>query len=342
MVFLSKLHSTLLLLAVLLFTGCKDTLVGENPSNTFENNFNILWNTFDKNYSYFEHKSINWDSLYTVYYTNLDTITSDIGFFDHTSKLLEELKDGHANLTAPFAVYSYTDWRKTIYNEVFIDFRYLETSSKPSPDSPFIEGEIANNIGYLHIGSFDGAEHLFKEIDSILKRAALKKGLIIDVRTNGGGKDVNSRMVLSRFADQKRLIRKIRYRNGPNHSDFTPFIYNEIEPNGFYFDKPLVLITDQSTFSAAEDFVLGMRQFPTVTILGEFTGGGSGNPATFDLPNGWLFTVSRWQIFQPENNELYEGFGLEPDSVVLQNNNDSIFGIDTKMSTAISLINKAE
>lgn len=330
----------LLIFSIVFITasGCKEQLVGEDPVNTYEQNLESLWKGFDSNYSYFEHKNINWDSLYTVYHANLDTVQTNRGLFNHMSSLLDNLKDGHATISTPFGTYLYDTLDFTLYDDVLIYFRYLENPTRPSKDSPFVESTTFNDISYLHINTFQGSNSLFKEIDQILERAYSKKALIIDLRTNGGGSDFNSRTVMSRFADKKRLIRKIRYRNGPNHSDFSPLILDNIEPSGFYFDKPVVVLTDRSVFSSAEDFVLGMRQFPNVTIIGEYTGGGSGNPVTYDLPNGWLYSVSRWQILQPENDLLYEGLGLQPDSLVIQTLSDISLRIDSKINAAISLI----
>ena len=50
---------------------------------------------------------------------------------------------------------------------------------------------------------------------------------------------------------------------------------------------------------------------PNVTLDGDFTGGGSGNPARRTLSNGWQYTVSRWIEFRPDGT-TYEGVGIEP------------------------------
>lgn len=317
------------------FLGCKEQLVGENPPNTFEQNFESLWQSFDLNYPYFEHKKINWDSLYVIYRTQIDAITSNSGLYLTLSSILEELKDGHATLITPFATYTYLEWHQTFYDPVLLEQQYLQNVTH---SSPFMDADIGSEIAYIHVNTFMGSNFSFKEIDEILEKHYSKKGLILDIRTNGGGKDINSQEVLARFASEKTLIRKILYRNGPNHSDFSKPILDYISPKGFHYDKKVVLITDQSVFSAAEDFVLGMRQLSNVTVLGEPTGGGSGNPATYDLPNGWLYTVSRWQILQPETDSLYEGIGLSPDVFIPSSPDDAAFLRDVKIEEAIRLI----
>ena len=319
--------------------ACKESLVGESPENTYMENFNSLWRGFDANYSYFEHKELNWDSLYTVYLVEMERVDSDEELFNVMSSLVARLRDGHATLITPEITYRYTGWRDTRFDPNHT-FGYLRNIKYPDLNSPFLYGTIGERIAYLRIKEFSGSETKYKLIDDILKELDTEQsyGLILDVRTNGGGSDINAHIVGSRFADQKRLIRRIRYRNGPEHSDFSPVIDDFLSPNGFHYNKNVVILTDGSVYSAAEDFVLAMRQFPRVHVVGERTGGGSGNPITMDLPNGWLYTVPRWQILQPEDNQLYEVTGLKPDSLVYQTSSFEALNRDAHLEAAANLL----
>ena len=317
--------------------GCKERLVGTKPENTYRENFEQLWKGYDKNYSYFAIKKTNWDSLYIVYSEIIDTISTDVELFETLSTMINNLSDFHVTLRSNFDFYSLTPEEGTL-DRILLELKYLNNISKPSNDSPFLTANLGDDFAYLRIDTFNGKEYLFREIDSILESLYSRNALVLDIRGNGGGSDLNSQIVMSRFANQRTLIRKIKYRNGPNHSDFSKPILDYIDKKGFYYDKPVVLITDRSIYSAAEDFVLGMRQFPKVIVLGETTAGSSGNPITFDLPNGWLYTVSRWQILQPENDSLYENIGLIPDTVVNQTQRDDIFLLDAKIEAAVRLL----
>ena len=164
------------------------------------------------------------------------------------------------------------------------------------------------------------------------------KGIVVDVRNNGGGSDRNSKTVASRFFDEKRLFRYVRYRNGPRHSDFTDFIPDYIEPEGkTQFTKPVILLTNRRCFSATEDFVLAMRILPQVTVVGDTTGGGAGNPVLRVLPNGWLYRLSRWIEYTSEK-ESFEGIGFAPDILVGISPADSLSGKDTILETAIRML----
>ncbi len=336
---MDTLKNIIYLLALFFFfgQGCKETLVGSSPADSPRENFDQLWQGFDQHYSYFEIKPYSWDSLYHSYFQTIDTISSDKLLFNVLSDLLSKLSDFHVTLRSDTEFYSSPPDPGTL-DKILLELKYLNNISRSSDESPFLTADIREDISYLRIDTFRGKEYLFKEIDSILENLYYKKGLILDLRSNGGGSDINSQIVMSRFADKKTLIRKIRYRNGPQHTDFSKPIFDYVEPNGFYYDKPVVLLTDRSVYSAAEDFILGMRQFPDVLVLGERTAGSSGNPATFDLPNGWIYTVPRWQILQPENDSLYENTGLIPDTLVYQTERDDIFLQDAKMDAAVRLL----
>ena len=47
--------------------SCEKLFIKPDKENTPINNFELLWKDFDENYSFFEYKKINWDSLYNVY-----------------------------------------------------------------------------------------------------------------------------------------------------------------------------------------------------------------------------------------------------------------------------------
>ena len=82
------------------------------------------------------------------------------------------------------------------------------------------------------------------------------------------------------------------WRNGENHNDF---ISKEryIEPKGqMIFTKPIAVLTNRETYSAAEGFVEMMMLFPQIVLIGGNTGGGSGGTAYYELPNGLTYRIT--------------------------------------------------
>ena len=55
------------LCALALAAACVDTLVGRNPADTPAGVFDVVWKDFDRNYSFFEVKHVDWHAAYQRY-----------------------------------------------------------------------------------------------------------------------------------------------------------------------------------------------------------------------------------------------------------------------------------
>ncbi len=306
-----------------------------------ELNFMTLWKEFNTRYSFFEVKKINWDSLYSVYRPQVTSQTSNIDLFRIMSSLLGHLKDGHVNLITPLGNYSYTGWY-TKYPTNFLGLnalaRYFTTDYGFTAAGMMRYGKVSNDIGYLYVGpNFSGTTSVWSQaIDVVIDSLKNMKGIIVDIRSNGGGSDALSRIVASRFTDQSRIFSYIRWRNvGLDHDNFTDYEALVIEPGGVrQFLKPVVLLTNRRCFSSAEETVLMMKALPNVTVVGDTTGGGAGNPIILQLPNGWTYWVPRWIMYTAQKTS-YEGIGLPPDIPVQISTADSIAGRDVILERAI-------
>ena len=91
-------------------------------------------------------------------------------------------------------------------------------------------------------------------------------------------------------------------------------------------------------YSATNDFVNSMNQFPNVTIVGDKTGGGSGLPFSSEIPNGWSIRFSASPMFDPNMNQLE--FGIDPDVKVDMKSEDMQRGKDTIIETACEILKK--
>lgn len=319
--------------------SCGEMLLGPNPKNTPEDNFKVLWNDFDKRYSYFNYKKINWDSLYSVYRPKVNSNTSGEQLFNIFSELLSHLKDGHVNLYTPYGNYAYTEWYDK-YPVNFIGLNKIDSIylTNFNTNGVVSSGYIQDSIGYIYIYSFGSNENKYYKIDEIIEDFDSCKGIIIDVRNNGGGSDTNGSLIASRFYDKKRLFRYYKYRNGIKHSDFTDYIPTYIEPEGeIRYTKPVVLLTNRGCFSSTEAFIQAMDVLPHVTVVGDTSGGGTGNPVSRELPNGWKYRLSGWIQYTVEK-KVIENIGLAPDIFVTISDEDMEIGKDTILETAIQML----
>jgi hypothetical protein len=326
-----------LLLTVLTICACGRRIIGPDPQNRPLDNFNVLWEDFDGHYSRFLYKGVNWDSLRPVYAAQITDRTTDKELFGVLSSMLEQLRDSHAVLESPFGFFQYfPKGYVRNFNLSNVKKNYLQ---KAATQTVFTYGPLANDIGYIHINAFTGSKDGFLGIDAILRELLQSRGLVVDVRSNGGGDSGNAEIVASRFADIPRVYGRSQYRNGPSHGDFTDAIGLSISPHGdVRFTKKIALLTNRFTGSAAEDFVLMMRVMPHVTVVGDTTSGScGGSPVTRELPNGWVYRIPVAMQMTAEN-AVFEGVGIEPDMAVWISGGDQAMGRDTILDKAIEIL----
>ena len=63
-----------------------------------ENNFVVLWKTFNKRYPFFELRNVDWNKQYQFYRPKVDSKTSDDELFNIFCQMLDPLNDGHVEL----------------------------------------------------------------------------------------------------------------------------------------------------------------------------------------------------------------------------------------------------
>jgi len=304
-----RLSRSFLLILMLFLPGCDD------PTMQFDNhprgNFDALWTILDRNYCFFEYKEIDWDAVYLKYSMR---ITSNIGndaLFKLMGDMLAELKDGHVNLVASHDVTRYWKWQEDfpINFDPEVQKHYL--GNDYSRASGIWYKILEDNIGYLYYGSFSN-DISESSLDQILDRMAICKGIIIDVRNNGGGSLTNVEKLTSRFFNQRTLIGYISHKIGPRHSDFSPLFPKHVDSSDrVRYQKPVVVLTNRGCYSATNEFVSIMKNALQATVIGDRTGGGSGLPFTSELPNGWSIRFSASPMFNADKEHIE--FGVEPD-----------------------------
>lgn len=332
----------IVLLATLSVPSCDQIVLESAPENTPADLFEIIWSDIDRNYSYFPLKDIDWDSIYDTYKPLVAQTRNDDELFDTLSDLLDTLEDPHVNLYVS---------RNRYYSYVFSD-TYPEYPKNYSPSivrETYLENEQAvgpyrfslirdRNIGYLRISSFGATESQYRMLDQLMPHLRTTDGLIIDVRDNGGGSNSMSRFVAGHFTGQEVPYAVIRWKNGEGHHEFTAWETETFSPaTSEPYLKPVILLTNRGCFSSTEDFVLAMGELSQVTTAGDTTGGGSGNPLLRELPNGWTYRFSHWQMATLEYR-FFEGTGIIPDRAAWISEEDSLAGRDTILDLAIGLL----
>jgi len=325
-----------------LLYACEELLMEPEADTDPVSIFDEAWTFADREYSFFDFKDIDWDAAYDTFRPRVSPNMTDEALFDVLADMLFLLRDGHVNLTAPFD--RSRNWEWYLNSPANFDFSLLELNYFDRTEQyvlPFIYKDF-DDVGYIYYGSFSSTVE-DRDLDYILEQVADKKGLIIDVRNNGGGSTSNGVRIASRFTEEEVTVGVFRFKNGPGREDFSELFSRNLEPDGeVKFTKPVIVLANRRSYSATNDFVLFMRALPNVTIVGDTTGGGGGTPSYTELANGWNLRVSSTQDFSIETNANGEQFlfnvedGIPPDVRVDLSPNDEVRGIDTILETALA------
>ena len=330
----------LFLYILTILTSCEKLLMEKDEDNTNENNFELLWTTVDRNYSFFKFKKINWDSIYSVYRPEINNDLSDRELFDKMAEMLNELRDGHVNLYSDFDESRSLEWYSPYpsnFNSTILESNYLGDDYRITGN--FLVAVI-DSVGYVYNGSF-AEKTRERDIDMVIDQLYGTKGIIFDIRHNSGGFGSTGEIITSRFADRQRLVSYTLYKSGPGHGDFTPPQPNFVSPKGEkQFTGKVVVLSNRRTYSATNDFVLNMSAFPHVTVMGDTTGGGGGTPYDYELLNGWRFRFPRTKTIAP--NGFNVEHGIPPAIQVNLTRIDERRGIDTILEAAIRHIRSAD
>ena len=324
----------LICLVSLLFSACVEI---EKYDNTPRGNFETLWRVMDEHYCFFEYKEVDWSDIYDKYSKRIDDNMNQESLFMLLDEMLQELKDGHVNLSSPFNLGRYWKWYEDYpdnYDDKLIRDCYLGTDYRIAGGLRY--KILEDNVGYVRCSDFSAGMGE-SNLDYVIDKLNICSGMIIDVRGNGGGFLSNSDRLAARFVNEKTLVGYMQHKTGKGHNDFSKPSPKYIEPSPrLKYQKPVIVLTNRRCYSATNDFVNAMRLFPNVIILGDKTGGGSGLPFSSELPNGWSVRFSASPSFDVNMQQIE--FGIEPDIRVDLLEEDVRSGWDTMIERARRIV----
>ncbi|MBR5324100.1 MAG: S41 family peptidase [Muribaculaceae bacterium] len=279
-----------------------------------EGNFDMLWKICDEYYCFFDYKGIDWNEVYAKYRPLVHNGMGNDELFDVCSNMLAELKDGHVNLSYGYGTSRYWNWKEDYpenYSERIVCENYLKNDY--GLKSGFTYKVLPENIGYMYYDSFS-SEFSDGLLNYILTQFKDCKGVIIDIRSNGGGNLDNVNKIACRFSKEEKVLYGYKiYKTGPGHSEFADTIPDYLtvkKKEVVKFLKEVVVLTNRGVYSAANDFVRAMKVLDNVTIIGDRSGGGGGVPCNFDLPNGWYVRLSTTPML--DINKVHTEYGIDP------------------------------
>lgn len=136
------------------------------------------------------------------------------------------------------------------------------------------------------------------------------KGLVIDLRYNGGGEDSVALAVAGFFTNRPvPAYTKRAFYDGRLTAPYPVTVRPEA---GERLPVPIVFLTSDMTVSAAEVCVLDLKALPFSTQIGQPTRGSLSDRLEKVLPNGWGFSLSN-EIYTDTRGRVFEVTGVTPD-----------------------------
>lgn len=302
----------------MLITGCGQNGVGPPDPRPGAAAYDQFWSDFDRNYSYFVYKRIDWNANRDALRERAAAAVSDSALIDVLRDAVQPLRDVHVWFRRPdgTAKASYTPQRAPNWNSAI--WRSYQPSLAWTAVSSSWGWGRRDNIGYIMISSWNPATVRPADLDAALEQLRDTRALIVDVRPNGGGNDAIALEFAARFTTERITFASVRFRDGAGHADFGPVVQRTFSPRGAWqYTKPVYLLIGPNCFSSNETFIAAMAALPQVTTAGDVTGGSSGNPREFELivagrNTGWKYSVPRW-IETLADGTVIEWNGIRPD-----------------------------
>jgi C-terminal processing protease CtpA/Prc len=221
---------------------------------------------------------------------------------------------------------------------------------------------LQNDIALISFNKFQPEEEAIKEFDKIAKELNKAKGVIIDLRRNGGGstdvalhlqKYLTKENHFINFASETRINDGYGKAQGNYREEYKNYFLNK----AYRSDKPetiavsdtikrikcpTVLLIGRYTFSAAEDFLVNIYEVPNrPKLIGEETGGSTGAPLVIPgLPGDGYARICALRICYPISGKPFVNCGIKPDIEVKQTIEDYLKGKDVVLDRAIIEIKK--
>jgi C-terminal processing protease CtpA/Prc len=219
-----------------------------------------------------------------------------------------------------------------------LSLRWRADTGGPDKQACVSGRQLDGRVGVLEIHTFACSDlaRFEQELQAGITAMGRAKDVIVDVRDNPGGADDQARAAASRFLTEAPAWMRFRHHvPGQAVSAFAddPFDPGDSKP---VKAKRVWVLVGPKCFSTCETFVSVMSTADHVTLVGQRTAGGVGNPKVHTLArSGLAVTVPSTEYAIPGTLDLIEGKGVEPDVEVRPTLDDVANGRDTVLDATL-------
>lgn len=294
--------------------------------------FDVLWHNYAEHYPFFALKRVDWNGVRDTYRPRAAS-ASPAELFEIFRAMIEPLHDAHTALSAP-DINRRMGGRRPDPDSIgatgrdrvseIITTKYLRTPLRNWAQGRVSFGFLPDSIGYMRITAFAGYARegsyrsmlaaLESALDTIFADTRGWRGLVIDVRINGGGADPLGLAIASRLtADPYVAYAKVARSDPRDPTKMTQPQPSVVAPSARPgWRGPVVELTSRYSVSAAETFTQAlMGRRPAIARVGEHTQGVFSDVLGRTLPNGWRMGLPN-ELFLTTAGTSFDGPGIPP------------------------------
>jgi carboxyl-terminal processing protease len=175
---------------------------------------------------------------------------------------------------------------------------------------------VGDKIGYIPLQTFNEntAEEVEAAASALVKQGA--RGLVLDLRDNGGGIVDQALEVSSLFLKDGQAIVNVRTRNAPDEVARASNQHLDAQP-------PLVILTDAGTASASEIVAGALQDHDRALVLGTTSFGKGLVQSLFPLDGGYSLKITTGKWYTPSGRSIHRERKLLPDGRLVETRPDS-------------------
>lgn len=291
------------------FMSCEKLDMEKQPGTDNISIFNEYHNILKTKYAMTKAKGINWDEVYAEYSGYINNSISKDSLSNTLGKMMLLTRDGHTWLNTDAGQIGYGFDVQNGYqidlDRKLVETNYLGNNPKKVGDSmqyTILKQDVALVVyrDFMNVITEEGINQMLTDLKDT-------KGMILDVRGNGGGDPEMAGMLAGHFTNNRVYVGFESFKTSPAKDGFSKSEIFLEAGNGVKYLNPIAMLTDRGVFSATLTLQYLTDPLENIFTVGARSGGGSGSTSDGQLANGWIYSLSVSEFIDAKGRHIDNG-----------------------------------